>query len=270
MESKINRLEDVFEATALDSLDTPPQTPPAEYEADSQRSNKTMAPAPTVVLPSTPPQSFHDSRRSTHSREGSFSDAASVTSSRRASEQIITQGSSLRPEGRRPSAPLAALGLACTTEAPVTAVAKDIQRVFDQACKMLAKALGFSLVYLVALDLTPGVAPTLKVLASHGLTNPAPSFDPALHLKALRAPEGGLLYRNPRFDPTGDTTAYASGLMIPILECRKKGYVLCGYTRDVEREFEQKDLQITVKFAEELESYVTKLGRSNSQVSLRS
>lgn len=280
MEGKLNRLEDVFHATSLGAapsalnssvidLDTPPMTPPANFEENENRSKSAIAPpAPTTALPATPPQSVHHHHQSriSHSREGSFSDASIASSSRRGSDTPSAQGSSLRP-GRRPST-ATGLSLAMTTEAPVTAVPKDLQRVFDQATKMLAKALGVSLVYLVALDLIPS-SPTLRVLAAHGLSNPAPSFDPALHLKALRAPEGGLLYRNPRYSPEGEGLGYAQGMLIPILEVRRVGYCLCAYTKEADRQFEQKDLALMVKFAEQLETYVTKLGRTNSQVSLR-
>lgn len=279
MEGKLNRLEDVFHAAslgpapnALTDLDTPPMTPPANFEDEEPRPKTSVAPpAPTAALPATPPQSVRQHQSgSTHSREGSFSDASTASCSRRGSDTPSTQGSSLRP-GRRPSA-TTGLSLRVTHEAPVTAVPKDIQRVFDQATKMLAKALGVSLVYLVALDLitsSSSSSPTLRVLAAHGLSNPAPSFDPALHLKALRAPEGGLLYRNPRYSPEGEGLGYASGLLIPVMEVRRVGYCLCAYTKEAERQFEQKDLALVVKFAEQLETYVTKLGRTNSQISLR-
>ncbi|ORY66786.1 hypothetical protein BCR35DRAFT_270103 [Leucosporidium creatinivorum] len=284
MEGKLNRLEDVFHATSLGpesngfkssitDLDTPPMTPPANFNDSESRSKMALAPpAPNAALPATPPHSVHQHHqsRSSHSREGSFSDASIASSSRRGSDTPSAQGSSLRP-GRRPST-ATGLSLAMTSEAPVTAVPKDLQRVFDQATKMLAKALGVSLVYLVALDLLPSSSsssPTLRVLAAHGLSNPAPSFDPALHLKALRAPEGGLLYRNPRYSPEGEGLGFASGMLIPILEVRRVGYCLCAYTKEAERQFEQKDLALMVKFAEQLETYVTKLGRTNSQVSLR-
>ena len=76
---------------------------------------------------------------------------------------------------------------------------------------MLSKSLNLSLVYLVALDLT-SPSYNLTLLSSCGLPSPPPSFDPSLHFKALRAPEGGLLYQNTR-----GGKGFASGLLVPIL-----------------------------------------------------
>lgn len=244
MEGKLNRLEDVFHAASLEpaatstaELDTPPLTPPAAARDQPHAQSQLHAPklAPSAALPATPPRSQRGS--TSHSREGSFSDVTSIASghsSRRGSDTSALRNPSSNPYRRPSTAPSSSahpLSLATTTEAPVTTVPKDLQRVFDQGVKMLAKALALDLVYLVALDLPssssrPTSAPTLRVLAAHGLTNPAPSFDPALHLRALRAEEGGLLYKNPRYSGEGEGLGFASGMLIPILEVRRVGYVL--------------------------------------------
>lgn len=133
---------------------------------------------------------------------------------------------------------------------------------FDTATKMLAKALALDLVYLAALDLHILPEPSLRILSARGLPSPAPSFDPNLHLKALRSPEGGLVYKNPRFVSNG-SGSYSSGILIPVIEVRRVGYVLCGYTQQPDREFVQRDLGYLVRFAEQLEAGCAKLGRSD-------
>ncbi|GAA6063977.1 hypothetical protein JCM10212_005787 [Sporobolomyces blumeae] len=127
------------------------------------------------------------------------------------------------------------------------------QHLLNLACASVAKNLDLSLVYLVELgDLPPSLPldeepsmrresyatasspfphrPTLDLVASYGLPSDpaissssslsssrrlplAASFDPALHLRALRAPEGGLLYR-----ATSTKEPYDSGMLLPVLE----------------------------------------------------
>ncbi|GAA6063976.1 hypothetical protein JCM10212_005786 [Sporobolomyces blumeae] len=243
------------------SLPTPPSSaglPPAVGNASS-----VSLPAPRskqvesgVSLPASPPLSLHrfDSMHS-HSRHTSDTSEVSTVPSSVAS----------KPQPFR--RPATALAFAVTTEDPVSLVPRDLQKVFDTATKMLAKALDLDLVYLAALDLaipTSQGGPTLRILSARGLPSPAPSFDPALHLKALRAPEGGLIYKNPRFVPNGYSSGtYASGILIPVLEVRRVGYVLCGYTQRDEREFVQRDLGYMVKFAEQLETACARLGRGD-------
>lgn len=209
---------------------------------------------PPSPFPASPPQSVRHFEP-VHSRQ--VSDAS--TSS--------TIASSVASSVARPSyaqRPATALAFAITTEDPVSLVPRELQKMFDTATKMLAKALSLELCYLAALDLasTSPDGPSLRILSARGLPSPAPSFDPNLHLRALRAPEGGLIYKNPRFIPNG-SGSYASGILIPILEVRRVGYVLCGYTQQSEREFVQRDLSYMVKFAEQLEAGVAKLGRSD-------
>lgn len=280
----------------------------AQGDAESIRSRR-AGPAPTgglplppfaphLTMPLTPPESLSAKKRAPqHSRMYSDTSVASVASSAamsatassssvRSSRSVRSESSSspaIRPhrervtelgQQRRPSAALS-LSLAVTTEAPVTAVPKESQRVFDQAVTLLAQALNMSLVYLAAIDLAPSTSiagqpaePVLRLLAAEGLPDPAPAFDPALHIKALRAPEGGLLYRNPRSGAADGTSGsqvatvgYASGILIPVLEVRRIGYVLSGYTRDPTRAFVQRDLASMVRLAESLEYHVASLGR---------
>ena len=111
--------------------------------------------------------------------------------------------------------------------------------------------------------LAGGSGGKLRVLASHGLPSPPPSFDPALHVKALRAPEGGLIYKSARFNPAA-TASYASGILIPVLEVRRTGFVLCSYSRSPTRQFVQRDLALLVKMAESLEGSCINAAKSLS------
>ncbi|KDE03559.1 hypothetical protein MVLG_05944, partial [Microbotryum lychnidis-dioicae p1A1 Lamole] len=148
--------------------------------------------SPQVSLPLTPPDSLKGSRNhgytQEHARKGSDSSSS------------MSSFTSDRPVARRPSG-FNTLSLAVTSKDPVTAVPKDLHKVFDQANRMLAKALALDLVYLVSLDVAALNSGTnthsaLRVLSACGMPSPPPTLDPALHLKALRAPEGGLLYSN--------------------------------------------------------------------------
>ena len=137
-------------------------------------------------------------------------------------------------------------------------VAHEVQSAFDSATRNLSKALDLPLVYLVALDLSVLTAlPTLTLLSSVGLASTSPCLSPSLHFQALRAPEGGLLYRAPE----GTTPMFTAGILIPVMEVRRVGYVLCAYTDDPERELEARDVKYVTRFAEELECWVTRMGR---------
>lgn len=139
------------------------------------------------------------------------------------------------------------------------------QKLFDAATGALGKGLDLSLVYLVSLDLSredESLSP-LTLLSAHNLPSTKPSFDPFLHLKALRAPEGGLLFKNPLVassaDGSFDGPGYASGILLPVAESQalKKGWVLAGYTRDGSREFEEEELEYFTKVVEQLKKVVS-------------
>ena len=113
------------------------------------------------------------------------------------------------------------------------------QAAFDSATRNLSKILGLSLCYLVALDLTDlPTVPALTLLSSTGLTNPPPAFDPKLHFEALRAPERGLLYQRNRASALKH--GHQAGMLVPVSEVGQVGYVLCGFTDRVEREFDDR------------------------------
>ncbi|GEM12238.1 GAF domain containing protein [Rhodotorula toruloides] len=261
--AKMARLQGAFVAGSTARVTKPAILPPPGLAAISQAPRPSSAsgfstrsttslrqPKPPISLPATPPASIRQGEGRGHGRKDS--DVDSTTSSIPASEIVAP---------RRPSA----LSLAVTTEDPISALPREVQKTFDTATKMLAKSLELELVYLAALDIAlassidSSVSP-LRILSSHGLPHPPPSFDPALHLKALRAPEGGLIYKNPRYSPSA-AASYASGVMLPVLEVRRVGFVLCAYSRKAEREFTQRDLAFTVKFAQALETSCIKASR---------
>lgn len=74
---------------------------------------------------------------------------------------------------------------------------RQITRTFDLATKMIAKTLALPLVYLIALNVDEAGTQvfSMDLMSSFGLPDPTPIFDRALHLKALKSPEGGLLYQ---------------------------------------------------------------------------
>ncbi|GAA6006967.1 hypothetical protein JCM10207_009154 [Rhodosporidiobolus poonsookiae] len=241
------------------ALASPPLTPPpsAGFPPSVASRRPKTAPGLPTSLPSSP-QSSIDRHASVSSHSRRDSDVDSTVSS--VPSQIV--------QPRRPTA----LSLGVTTDDPISTIPRDVQKQFDTAVKMLAKALDIELVYLASLDLTLADAASsssvkLRILSSFGLPVPPPSFDPALHLKALRAPEGGLLYKNPRFSPESPA-AYASGILIPVLEVRRTGYVLCGYTRKEARDFAQRDLTYFVRFAEGLEAGCIKASKTSSALAL--
>ncbi|BGP21105.1 hypothetical protein JCM10213_008981 [Rhodosporidiobolus nylandii] len=269
MTAKMARLHGSF-SSSKPALTSPPLTPPPSAglaPPPSARRPHTSSGPPTSALPATPPASLHHApsicaspRSRSHSRQ--TSDGGESTASSIPSSQIM--------KPRRPST----LSLGVTTDDPISALPREVQKTFDTAVRMLAKALELELVYLAALDLTPvnspfsssSSDPKLRLLSSYGLPTPPPSFDPTLHLKALRAPEGGLVYRNARYSSAASSStniSYAAGLLIPILEVRRTGYVLCGYSRKEGREFVQRDLTYFCKFAEGLEAGCIKASKTS-------
>ncbi|GAA5857540.1 hypothetical protein JCM8547_009329 [Rhodosporidiobolus lusitaniae] len=271
MAQKMARLHQQMPKPALaapPALASPPLTPPPSAGFPSPASvpmrPKTSS-GPGSPLPATPPASIHrygSVSASSHSRRDSDGDS---TSSSIPASQIV--------QPRRPTA----LSLGVTTDDPISALPREVQKQLDTAVKMLAKALELELVYVAALDLALLDAPSstsssssakLRILSSHGLPHPPPSFDPALHLKALRAPEGGLIYKNPRFVPSSLVSTYAAGILIPILEVRRQGYVLCGYSRSADKNFVQRDLTYFVRFAEGLEAACIRASKTSTAVAI--
>ncbi|KAL8280850.1 hypothetical protein RQP46_006854 [Phenoliferia psychrophenolica] len=242
MSDKLARLGELSdEAKAADAL---PPSPPSSSSATTStsvspqnfppRTEPTLL--PSLAPAATPPRSL-ERKRST--------DLSTSTAT----------GSSPQSH-KRDTGPM---GLRVVSEEPVPSaqpVAKDVQKVFDTATRMLSKSLDLAFVYLVSIDLADREH-RLTLLSSCGLPSPPPAFDPSLHFKALRADEGGVLYQNKK-----STTGFASGILIPILEVRKVGFVLAGFTHDQERELGPREMQYFTKFGVNLESWVSRVGRS--------
>ncbi|SCV67142.1 BQ2448_5788 [Microbotryum intermedium] len=136
------------------------------------------------------------------------------------------------------------------------------QKLLDSATKSLGERLALSLVYLVSMsDLSEDGPHALTLLSAHNLPATTPSFDSALHLKALRAAEGGLLYRNPAIATLGPNEEYqgpgfASGILLPVAERQGIGWVLAGYTKDARRVFSEEELDHFVDISGQLAKLV--------------
>lgn len=199
-------------------------------------------------------------------RSNSATSRSSTTSStRRRSTRAVFPSDKTRPLPNASSSPR-------SSHRPLS----PQQKLFDSATNALGKSCNLSLVYLVSLDLTDELEmePALSLLSAYGLASATsasgskPSFDPALHLKALRAPEGGLLFKNPAYasgqTATTPATAFASGILLPVTELEverqgsstKIGWVLAGYTKDAEREFGEDELDAFVTVIEQLRKVV--------------
>ncbi|GAA6015866.1 hypothetical protein JCM11491_007216 [Sporobolomyces phaffii] len=135
------------------------------------------------------------------------------------------------------------------------------QKLLDLACASLARSLDLKLVYLVQLEhLAPRHSsyfgstslPSLSLIASHGLPpssgrdsdDASANFDPALHLQALRAPEGGLLYR-----AASPSEPFDSGMLLPVVELdeTRKGWVIAGYAEQRARRWGAEEMSIFEK-----------------------
>jgi len=102
-----------------------------------------------------------------------------------------------------------------------------------------------------------------------------------LHLRALREPEGGLLYQNPSSSERavlqpktpapghddGRRNPYASAMIFAVsheTHDDSGGFVLAGYTDNPKRVFGAEDAAFMKKFAQELSCHTSKLQLSSS------
>jgi hypothetical protein len=153
------------------------------------------------------------------------------------------------------------------------AVKPKMRKVFDLATKLIAETLDLSLVYLTAV-VPHGDSDELgrtMILSGFNIPLPVPVFDAGLHLRALRAPEGGFLYQNPSvaeseevsFQPKGSgNTPYASALLLAVgteAQPNSGGFVLAGYTQDPKRVFGAEDVNFMKQFALQLSKYTSRL-----------
>ncbi|GAA5953717.1 hypothetical protein JCM3765_006947 [Sporobolomyces pararoseus] len=128
------------------------------------------------------------------------------------------------------------------------------QKLLDLACASLARQLDLALVYLVELSSLPSrlttfgsTIPSLSLISSHGLppsssqSDNNANFDPSLHLQALRAPEGGLLYR-----AASVSEPFDSGMLLPVMELeeKRKGWVIAGYAEQRGRRWGEEEMKI--------------------------
>ncbi|KAL8290582.1 hypothetical protein RQP46_002840 [Phenoliferia psychrophenolica] len=135
--------------------------------------------------------------------------------------------------------------------------------VFTLSTRTLASGLSLSLVYLLALPLSPTSSSPPTVLAlTHTSTYP-PSFDVALHLRALRNDEGGLLYRRSNeVEDEGVGRGYEVGIILPVLEMGDVGIVLAGFSVEREREFGEKEADGFGSVARQVGRCIVKAGAS--------
>ncbi|GAA6009009.1 hypothetical protein JCM10207_004063 [Rhodosporidiobolus poonsookiae] len=224
-----------------------------------------VAPPPAAVVPASSPKpmghakkvSFDrgSSRRSSLAQGYVDWDAQIATASAGGSLAVPKEQDEQPPRAPSPRAPSPRSTL------PPLLASTSPEVIFSAACTSLASSLSLSLVYLVLLDLSacppaPSLvgSPTLTLIAAHNLpTDANASFDPALHLRALRAPEGGLLYRSPSSSSrNGEKAAsgFASGILLPVAETESKGYVLAGYTTEARRRWGEKEMDAFEKVRE--------------------
>ncbi|KAA1115223.1 hypothetical protein PGT21_033719 [Puccinia graminis f. sp. tritici] len=156
----------------------------------------------------------------------------------------------------------------------VNAVVKPkMRKVFDLATKLIGETLDLSLVYLTAV-VPHGESSELGrtlIISGHNIPIPVPIFDAGLHLRALRAPEGGFLYQNPSVEeseeaslqPRGSgTKPYASAMLLAVgteTQPNSGGFVLAGYTDDPKRVFGAEDVTFMKQFSQQLSRYTSRL-----------
>ncbi|GAA5930903.1 hypothetical protein JCM1841_001967 [Sporobolomyces salmonicolor] len=145
------------------------------------------------------------------------------------------------------------------TTFPALLASHEPSQLLRLACTSLSRSLSLALVYIVELDLAsvdpaPSMdgAPPLELLAAHNLPRESgAAFDPSLHFRALRAPEGGLLYRSPVEGERDSDAAFTSGILLPVKEIggdgtvasARKGWVLAGYTRDPKKRWGEGEME---------------------------
>ncbi|GAA5873151.1 hypothetical protein JCM1840_005584 [Sporobolomyces johnsonii] len=145
---------------------------------------------------------------------------------------------------------------------PALLASHEPSQLLRLACTSLSRSLALALVYIVELDLSsvdpaPSMdgAPPLELLAAHNLPGESgAAFDSSLHFRALRAPEGGLLYRSPVDDDArGSKGAFTSGILLPVEEvggegpgdaAAKKGWVMAGYTTDPKKRWGEEEMEV--------------------------
>ncbi|KAI9600925.1 hypothetical protein H4Q26_000719 [Puccinia striiformis f. sp. tritici PST-130] len=200
--------------------------------------------------------------------------------SKRASLRRLTSSSSISTAPTSPASHTHTALKSPTKTGPglfedVNAVVKPkMRKVFDLATKLIGETLDLSLVYLTAV-VPHGESNELGrtlIISGHNIPLPVPVFDAGLHLRALRAPEGGFLYQNPSVQESeeaslqpkgsGGPKPYASAMLLAVgteAQPNSGGFVLAGYTDDPKRVFGAEDVGFMKQFSLELSRYTSRL-----------
>lgn len=216
---KSEKLETLFEGNTPDPSPRVPSAKPSPFLPSSKpspRSSELSPTLPEVQTGLTPPLP-------------NFNGDASGSASTKSEASI--GGSSVDDEST--------ISSAATSISPA-------HRTYSMATRLVAETLRFDLVYLVRVGTpsgpsTPLDAVKVTLIAAYGLPNTtAAQFDPNLHVKALRAPERGLLYQNPRAEElrSGEkfpAQEYASALLVPVADNKERGFVMAAYTTEPSR-----------------------------------
>ncbi|RPB17502.1 hypothetical protein P167DRAFT_601332 [Morchella conica CCBAS932] len=123
------------------------------------------------------------------------------------------------------------------TPGPITSMAEA-----SFATSIIARSLNYDLVYLLRVSPVRSPEPQLyddatacavdnmytKILVAHGVPDPLPVFDAALHLRALRS-AGGLVYRNPARSSEEDDVGYGLGILLPLVRDQRGEVADEGY-----------------------------------------
>ncbi|OAV99709.1 hypothetical protein PTTG_25263 [Puccinia triticina 1-1 BBBD Race 1] len=153
------------------------------------------------------------------------------------------------------------------------ALSPKTRRVFDLATNLIGQTLDFSLVCLAAVVTTGGTngSGRTMIISGYNIPSPVPVIDADLCLRALRAPQGGLLYQNPTAEESEEAGLQPQGAGAPtcasamILSIGTEaypnsgGFVLLGYTDDAKKVFGAEDVLFMNKFSQELSRYTSKI-----------
>ncbi|GAA5899907.1 hypothetical protein JCM5296_006211 [Sporobolomyces johnsonii] len=159
------------------------------------------------------------------------------------------------------------------------------QHVLDLSTRSIASQLDLPLVYVISLSPPPASdasspppatsmpmpLPRVRLLSCSGPPSHPLGFSVDLHVKALQAPEGGLVYENPT--PSRAAWSYSGGIVLAVAsEARSRGIeegmegdggtrgcVLAVFKREKKRVFGKEELLYLRRFAEALGEYVEEL-----------
>ncbi|KAM0752895.1 hypothetical protein T439DRAFT_323506 [Meredithblackwellia eburnea MCA 4105] len=224
------RKEIALEARYRDWQATLPMTPPSSIHRPSDGSIVGIS-VPTS--PPTPPLSVRQGSPTGRSVQSSCSTPT-------VEEEPETPASSLSSS---PSSPPVFVGHSRRPKRSLKAPPprRTIQDMLDLATRTISNGLKLDLAYIVSVDIPVGGS---DIISMFGLAvdELPPRVDAALHIRALRAQEGGLLYRRPASAGQLGPREFSIGLLIPVLEIRGKGYVFGVMSREANRNFELEEL----------------------------